>query len=56
MRGIAAGAFLTLEQGWGLARTWYEGRLSPDWRRRTPEESEEVFAKLGLIGDFWKLT
>jgi Alkylmercury lyase len=56
MRGIGVGAFLTLEQGWGLGRTWYEDRLSPDWRRRKPEEAEEVFESLGLTGDFWRPT
>ncbi len=31
-------------------------RMSPDWRRRTPEEAQAVFDSLGLTGPFWKLS
>ncbi len=55
-RGLERGATLTLEQQWGLARRWYSDRTDPDWRRRTPEEAEAVFAALGLTGDFWRLS
>lgn len=55
-RGATAGAILTLDQQWELARLWYSDRMSPDWRRRTPSEAESVFASLGLTGDFWSLT
>jgi hypothetical protein len=55
-RGFGGGVTLTLMQQWELARIWYADRLSPEWRRRTPEEAEAVFASLGLIGDFWRLT
>lgn len=54
-RDIPRGGTLTPEQLWGLASTWYRERMSPDWRRRTPEEAEDVFAGLGLTGDFWSL-
>lgn len=54
--GISPGATLTLEQQWELARVWYADRMSPQWRRRTPEEAEAVFADLGLTGAFWRLT
>lgn len=55
-RSLSRGATLTIEQQWILARTWYSNRLDEDWRRRTPEEAEQVFAGLGLTTDFWKLT
>ena len=55
-RGIERGAVFTLEQAWGLARAWYADRLSPDWRRRSAEEAEAIFAELGLGGDFWRLS
>lgn len=54
-RRFARGTLLSLEQLWGLAQAWYGDRLAPDWRRRTPEEAEAVFAGLGLEGDFWRL-
>lgn len=53
--GIEPGAAFPLETAWRLAEAWYRDRLSPDWRRRTPEETEAVFADLGLRGDFWRL-
>jgi hypothetical protein len=55
-RGATPGATLTLEQGWRLARAWFHDRLSPEWRRKTPVETEEVFAGIGLTGPFWRLT
>jgi hypothetical protein len=55
-RGDPKGGVLSLDQLWGLASTWYRDRLSPDWRRRTAEEAEEVFSSLGLSGEFWRLT
>jgi hypothetical protein len=54
--GIARGALFSLEQCWELARAWHANRLSPEWRRRTPEEVEALFASLGLVGEFWHLT
>jgi len=55
-RRIEHGEVFSLEQAWGLGRDWYADRLSPDWRRRTPEEAESIFAALGLTGDFWQLS
>jgi hypothetical protein len=54
-RGLERGATFSLEQLWGLARTWYADKLSPEWRRRTPEEAQRVFDGLGLTGPFWRL-
>ncbi len=53
--GMPLGATMSLEQQWELARIWYGDRMSADWRRRTPEEAEAIFASLGLVGDFWRL-
>ncbi len=50
------GAVLSLETGWRLASAWYgEDRRAPEWRRRTVDETEELFASLALSGDFWRL-
>lgn len=50
------GALLSIRQLWGLSRAWYGDRLSAQWRRKTPEEAQEIFEELGLTGPFWKLT
>ena len=44
---------LTIDQLWGLAMTWYSTRLQEDSRRPKPDEMREIFAELGLEGDFW---
>jgi len=54
--GDDRGASMSLEQQWQLARAWYADRMSPSWRRRTAAEAEEVFAGIGLTGEFWRLT
>jgi len=47
---------VTLDQLWGLATTWYSTRLQEDSRRPKPDEMREIFAGLGLEGDFWDPT
>ena len=42
-----------MTQLWGLATAWYATRLQPDSRRPQPAEMREIFARLGLDGDFW---
>ena len=54
--GAPLGATLELGRQWDLARLWYEGRTSPDWRPRRPEEAQAIFDRLGLVGDFWRLS
>ena len=54
-RRIPKGAVFTLEQAWQLGRAWYQDKMSPDWKRATPEEAESAFAAVGLEGDFWRL-
>jgi hypothetical protein len=47
---------MTLDQQWRLARAWHgDDRRAPEWRRKSVEEAEEVFAAVGLVGDFWRL-
>jgi hypothetical protein len=53
--GLTRGHVLSLEQGWTLARAWYSDRLSPDWRRNTPDETRALFSELGLTDPFWQL-
>jgi hypothetical protein len=54
-RDIDRGAIVTVPQMWQLAEAWYQNRLDPEWRRRTPEEAQEVFGRVGLTGAFWKI-
>ena len=55
-RNREPGAVFTLEQMWRLADAWYADRLEPGFRRRTPDEAEELFASIGLTGDDWRLS
>jgi hypothetical protein len=52
---LATGALFETEQLWRLADAWYADRLSPDWRRKTPDEVEALLAEIGLTGEFWRL-
>ena len=49
------GALVALERMWALALAWWGGRLDPDWRPRTPEESQAILEQVGLTGSFWRL-
>ena len=42
-----------MDQLWHLATTWYSNRLQADSRRPQPEEMRQIFADIGLEGDFW---
>jgi hypothetical protein len=42
-----------MDQLWGLAREWYSTRLQPESRRPQPAEMRRIFARLGLVDDFW---
>lgn len=52
---LSKGAVFAPEQLWRLAQAWYSNRLARDWRRKTPDEAEALFADIGLEGDFWRL-
>lgn len=38
-----------------LARRWYRGRLAPDGRPRTRDESQALLTAAGLTAPFWAL-
>jgi hypothetical protein len=54
-RELPRGAVLLPEQAWRLAHAWFRDRVKPEWRRHTLEETEALFAQLGLRGPFWEL-
>jgi hypothetical protein len=53
--GNQRGYVLSLDQVNELGRAWYGNKLSRAWRRATPAEAEATFARIGLVGDFWRL-
>ena len=52
-QGVPVRPLVRMDQLWGLAQAWYGTRLQPDSRRPKPAEMREIFAGLGLAGDFW---
>jgi hypothetical protein len=55
-RAVPMRPLVTIPQLWALATTWYGTRLHPDWRRPGPDAMRDIFAGLGLEGDFWDPT
>ena len=54
-RARPRGGTMSTEQCWQLAHKWYSDKLSPDWRRKTLEESEAMLSSIGLTEPFWSL-
>jgi len=54
-RGLERGGLVKPEQIWAMARAWYSNVLSPDFRRRPPEEAQAFFTEINLTGPFWQL-
>jgi hypothetical protein len=52
-RGVPMRPLVSIDQLWTLATTWYSTRLQENSRRPKPDEMREIFAGLGLGGDFW---
>jgi len=52
-RGSPVRPLVGMSQLWGLATTWYGTRLEENSRRPQPDEMRQIFAGLGLEGDFW---
>jgi hypothetical protein len=53
LRQITPRPVVRMDQLWQLAVTWYATRLEPVSRRPAPPEMRQIFAGLGLTGDFW---
>jgi hypothetical protein len=52
-QGVPLRPLVRIDQLWGLAKAWYATRLQRSSRRPQPAEMREIFARLGLGGDFW---
>jgi hypothetical protein len=55
-RSLPLRPLVSISQLWTLATTWYSTRLQENSRRPKPDEMREIFAGLGLEGDFWDPT
>ena len=53
--GWVPGASMSATELNELARRWWWTRVEPDWRPRTPAESQAILDELGLTGEFWRL-
>ena len=53
---VQRGQVVPINQVWELAKHWYGNYLEDTWTRKTPEYAESIFRKVGLSGEFWKLT
>lgn len=54
-RELPRGGTMSVDQCWRLAQAWYGEKASPDWRRRSLDETEGLFQEIGLTGEFWRL-
>ena len=54
-RGVPRRPLVTLPQLWELAVAWYGERLTPAARRPMGDEVRAIFARVGLVGEFWEL-
>jgi hypothetical protein len=53
--GIERGEVVPLRQVWELARVWYGNHRARDWKKWTLAQAQEIFTRVGLTGDFWRI-
>ncbi len=53
--GRSLGALVGTQTLYDLGRDWYRTRMDLDWQPATAAEATALFAKHGLIGEFWSL-
>ncbi len=44
---------VSMDQLWQLSVAWYSNRLTPASRRPMGDEVKQIFARIGLTGEFW---
>jgi hypothetical protein len=49
------GAVVSGQKVYDLGRDWYATRLDLDFVPATPHQAQAIFARHGLVGDFWSL-
>ncbi|MDD7908323.1 alkylmercury lyase family protein [Pseudovibrio exalbescens] len=53
--GKQKGDVRPINQIWEFAREWYGRHNDPDWKKWTPTEAADIFARHGLDGPIWEL-
>lgn len=53
---VAKGQVVPIEQAWDLAIAWYGNYLDDAWTRKSRQQAESIFEKVGLNDSFWRLT
>ena len=43
------------EKLWTLARPWFDGRLSRDWKPKSTGQKQQLLGAAGFTGSFWTL-
>jgi len=54
--GRPPGATIPVTKLSELAEAWWSDRLDPEWRPHTREQNQAILDRLGLAGDFWRLS
>ena len=52
---LPRGSVLTIPALWAFASDWYGGHLDDPWRKRSLDETRELFRRHGLAGEFWRV-
>jgi len=52
---IPIGEIMPASGLWTLAQSWFDGRLSPDWKPRSRAASQKLLSAAGFVGSFWSL-
>lgn len=55
VRGLPQRPLVSLDQLWALSVAWYGNRLTVESRRPMGEEVKQIFAQVGLTGEFWQV-
>lgn len=53
-KNAEAGVVLSITALWDLSRSWYQDRLSPAYRGRTPGQVRKIFEEAGLTSEYWQ--
>lgn len=54
-KGFELGAIISPLTLYNLGGDWYRTRLDLDWQPASAAEATQLFARHGLVGDFWSL-